>query len=367
MAWGPCGGPRRNRLDTSHNLWLTILMTLASIQRVLAVETHPNADSLDIATVKGYKAIVKRGQWKPGDLCVFIEPDSVLPVNQPWTDFYRAKSSRVRAIKLRGSWSFGIVESLLNVGLGGHLPTTIHEGMDVTAALGITKYDPPMPQDLNASGPYGFGIPKTDEERYQGLDSLPYGERVDVTLKIDGQSWSAFCFLTRAPDHIMCPTVTTGVGGRSFLYKPTSDNHFTRNERKYGVLAKLEAYCLEHNVSLCLRGEQYGQGIQKGGHNPHSKLPVDLALFSAWLIDERRYATKGHPLYIHTLAPQLGLPTVPVLERDAILTPELIKRYAEELETLSINRGAPQPFEGVVINHADGSFKCLNMAYDSRK
>lgn len=351
------------------------MTTLASIQQIVSVERHPNADSLDIAQVKEYKAIVKRDQWKVGDLCVFIEPDAQLPDGPSWTAFYRAKSSRVRAIKLRGVFSFGIVESLSILGEVANAEVnrwTLRAGVDVTEHLGITKYEAPQPQDLNASGPYGHGIPKTDEERYQSIEDLPYGQPVDVTLKVDGQSWSAFCKLEPEQDGPAFEMVQSfkavcGVGGRSFLYKPESDNHFTRNERKHGVLAKLEAYCRANEVSLCLRGEQYGQGIQKGSHNPHSKLPVDLALFSTWLMDERRYATKGHPLYIHNLAPQLGLPTVPVLERDVILTPELIKRYAEELETVSINGAPPQPFEGVVINHASGSFKVINLSYDARK
>lgn len=331
-------------------------MTLASIQPVLAVETHPNADALDIATVKGYKAIVKRGQWQPGQLCVFIEPDSVLP-DVPWAAFYRAKSNRVKAIRLRGAWSFGIIESAANVGYTDPL----EPGTDVTAVLGVTKYEPPAPQDLNASGPYGYGIPRTDETRYQSLDDLPYGQPVDVTLKVDGQSWSAFWMVDEhgAPQW--------GVGGRSFLYKPDSDNAYTRNERAYGVLAKLATLYLNRRVNVCVRGEQYGRGVQTGKHNPHAQLPLGLALFSTWLIDERRYATKGHPLYIHALAAELGLPTVPMLERDVILTPELVKRYAEELETVSVNGGTPQPFEGVVINHAGGSFKVINLAYDSRK
>ncbi len=341
-------------------------MTLASIQPILAVEAHSNADLLDIATVKGYKAIVKRGQWRAGDLCVFIEPDSVLP-DAPWAAFYKAKSNRVKAIRLRGQWSFGIIESPTNVGYTGALEA----GLDVTAALGVTKYEAPQPQDLNASGPYGFGIPRTDEERYQGIESLPYGKLVDVMLKVDGQSWSAFWHkhIEIAMDHAgssLETIIDKGVGGRSFLYKPDSDNAYTRNERAHGVLAKLEAYCTAHNVSLCLRGEQYGQGIQRGAYNPHAQMPAGLALFSTWLIDERCYATKGHPLYIHRLAPELGLPTVPVLERDVVLTPELIKRYAEELETVEVN-GVKQAFEGVVINHAGGSFKVINLPYDARK
>ncbi len=349
-------------------------MTLASIQPILSVEAHPNADLLDIAQVKGYKAIVKRGQWKAGDLCVFIEPDSVLP-DAPWAAFYKAKSNRVKAIRLRGAWSFGIVESLSILGEVANAEVnrwTLRAGVNVTEMLGVTKYEAPAPQDLNASGPYGFGIPKTDEHRWQGIDDLPYGEKVDVTLKIDGQSWTAFAKFddTNWPNGEW----VTGVGGRSFLYKPESDNHFTRNARTFDVFNKLRRFCAEHTVGLALRGEQYGQGIQKAAHNPHAQLPVSLALFSTWLIDERRYATKGHPLYIHTLAPQLGLPTVPVLERDVVLTPELIKRYAEELETIQWYRGggsdsAPvrHPFEGVVINHACGSFKIINLHYDARK
>jgi hypothetical protein len=58
----------------------------------------------------------------------------------------------------------------------------------------------------------------------------------------------------------------------------------------------------------------------------------------------------------------MGLPTVPMLERDVILTPELIKQYAEDLEQIN-----GQPFEGVVINHAGGSFKIINLAYDAKK
>lgn len=328
-------------------------MTLASIQRILTVERHPNADLLDIVQVKGYKAIVKRDQYKAGDLIVFIEPDSVLP-DVPWAAFYKAKSNRVKAVRLRGSWSFGIVESLDIIGEA----VLLKEGMDVTSHLNVTKYDPPAPQDLAASGPYGFGIPKTDEERYQSLDSLPYGELVDVTLKIDGQSWSAIHVCPNPLD----PGQFDAIGGRSFLYKLDADNHYTRNERAHGVLDKLAAFCQAHGKSLCIRGEQYGHGIQKGAHNPHAVLPLGLAFYSTWLIDERRYARKGDPYYIFDIAPQMGLPTVPVLNRDVPLTPELIAYYAEGIDKLN-----GQPFEGVVINWAGGSFKVINLSYDSRK
>lgn len=335
-------------------------MSLASIQRIVSVAHHPNADLLDVVQCLGYKAIVKRDQWKVGDLCVLIEPDSVLP-DKPWAAFYRAKSSRVKAIKLRGVFSFGIVESLENLGVPDWYdgPIDHKPGDDLTEFLEITKYETPAPQDLAASGPYGFGIPRTDESRWQSLDDLPYGQKVDVSVKLDGQSWSALCHLNHVSPGVL--DATRAIGGRSFLYKLDSDNAYTRNERAYGVLDKLEAFCRRHETSLCLRGEQYGHGIQKGAHNPHSKLPLGLALFSTWLIDERRYARKGDRFYIFDIAAELGLPTVPIIERDVELTPALIRRYSEELETIN-----GQPFEGVVVNHANGSFKIISLAYDTR-
>ena len=332
-------------------------MSLASIQRVVSSDKHPGADLLDITQVLGYRCITKRGQYAAGDLVVFIEPDTVLP-QVPWSVFYRSKSNRVKAVKLRGEWSFGIIESVANVGYTG--PVT--EDLDITDAIGVTKYVVPEPQDLSAAGPYGFGIPRTDETKWQSVRDLPWGEPCDVTLKIDGQSWSALISLINAPDHVMCGDIVRAIGGRSFLYQLDTINNYTRNEQQYGVLEKLEVFCREHNTSLCLRGESYGVGIQKGGHNPHAKLPVSLALYSTWLIDERRYARKGDPFYIFDIAPKMGLPTVPVIERDVPLTRELIAKYDEGLtEVLG------QPFEGVVINHARGSFKVINKHYDAKK
>src|SRR5579872_6798667 len=106
---------------------------LASIQKIVEVRHHNNADKLDIVKVLGYEAIVNRDAWKVGDLCVFIEPDSVLPSDKKWTEFYRAKSSRVRAIRLRGSWSFGIVESLSNLEL---MPSIFDNAKDMAGLEG---------------------------------------------------------------------------------------------------------------------------------------------------------------------------------------------------------------------------------------
>lgn len=323
----------------------------ASIQPILAVEKHDNADSLDIVSVLGFKAIVRRDTWKVGELCAFILPDSVLP-DLPWATLYRAKSNRVKAIRLRQRWSEGVVESLANVGYTG----PVEVGRDISAEIGVTHYAPPLPQELNAKGLLPLGIPKTDEDRVEVLDAPPWGELVDVTTKVDGQSASFYWHMS--DDGV----VTTGVLGRTLEFDTAAVNNYTRNATALNALAKLDTFCRAHgNVSLCVRGESYGQGIQSFALNPHSKLPLNWAMFSVWLIKERRYARKGDQFYALTIAAELDLPTVPVMECDVLFSHELVERY-RSMETLN---GAP--FEGVVCQWAHGSCKLLSRHYDSKK
>ncbi len=327
-------------------------MPLASIQRIKSIEKHPNADKLEIVMVLGYKVIVLKDTVKCGDLIVFVEPDSILP-DAPWTEFYKAKSSRVRAIKLHGQYSFGIVESISKLLGDSYVPV---EGEDVTEKLGITKYSPPEPQDLSARRLLPYGIPKTDEDRFQSLDVIPYGEIGDITLKIDGQSFSAYVKLENGV------VTDKGLLGRTMEYKADCQNKYAQNDKQYSVLTKLEAFCLKHNVSLCVRGESHGVGIQNFAHNPSAKLPLSLALFSTYLIDEGCYARKGHPFYIFDIAAELDIPTVPIVEKDVAITPELIQKYDEGISEID-----GKPFEGVVIQWKSGSFKVISKSYDSKK
>lgn len=334
-------------------------MKLASIELIHTVTKHPNADALDIVGVLGYKAIVKRDQYKVGDLIVFIQPDTVLP-DAPWAAFYKSKSSRVKAVKLRGEWSMGIVESIENVfgDKAQTYPVIPSEGLEISTYIDVTKYEPPVPADLSAKGLLPFGIPKTDEERYQNI-SVPYGAMVDVTLKIDGQSWTAYAKLKEDG------SVSTGICGRTLEFKEGVTNNYTALDKKYGILEKLTEYVKSQGVSIAIRGESYGQGIQAFKLNPHASKEKNLGIFSVYLIDEHRYAKKGERFYFEQAASDLGLPTVPFLEKNVILSPELIKKYDEDLTSIG---GAP--FEGVVINVENSeirSFKVINKYYDSNK
>jgi len=325
-------------------------MKLATIQEIIDVYPHPNADSLEFVKVLGYQCIVQKGKWKVGDFCVLIQPDTVLP-NADWSQIYKAKSSRVRAIKLRGEWSFGIVEDLTI------LPQqeAVELDKEVSEILGIIKYEPPMPQDLNAVGGLPHGIPKTDEERFQNLKIEKfYNEVVDVSLKIDGQSFTVFCV-----------DGEIGVCGRTMEYNLDAKNNYTANFFDYQLKEKLKTYCEIHNVNIALRGEQYGNNIQKNNENVHSKAPLSLAFFSCWDINEKRYYSPNERHYYRNVCEELNLPTVPLLEKNVVLTPDLIQKY-QNLDYLNFSDGK-HLFEGVVVVGKNFSFKVINLNYDSKK
>ena len=147
-------------------------MKLATIEIIQALAPHPNADAIELATVLGFQCVVRKvDNFKEGERIVFIQPDSVLP-DKAWAEFYRSKSNRIKAIRLRGAWSEGVIESLEAVGYAG----PIEIGHEISRDIGVTKYEPPAPQDLQAKGPRPHDIRKTDEERFNNIIDLPYGE-----------------------------------------------------------------------------------------------------------------------------------------------------------------------------------------------
>lgn len=325
----------------------------ATVEIIGEVRAHPDADRLDLVKVLGFQCVTQRGLYQGGEKIVYVRPDAVLPL-EPWAEEYRKYSpKRIKAVRLRGEWSEGIIVPL------EILPVDLKEeavGSDVSEKIGVFHYEPPVPQDLQAKGPLPLGIPKTDEERWENLiDVLPslYGKKVDVTLKVDGQSCSFFYDLE---------TDTFGVLGRNLEMKPKAPNNYTAHLERYGIREKLINYCKEHGLSLVIRGESYGAGIQGSKNNPHAKVQKGWAMFSTYDIQAREYFKKGSNYYFIGVANEMGLPHVPILESDVELTMDLIEKYSSGIDEID-----GKPFEGVVLNHEGGTFKVINKPYDSQK
>src|SRR5665648_1102148 len=80
---------------------------LESIQRIGLLVPITGADKIEKATILGWEVVVKKGDFKVGDLCIYCEIDSILPA-KPEFEFLRERKFRIKTIKLKGQVSQGI-------------------------------------------------------------------------------------------------------------------------------------------------------------------------------------------------------------------------------------------------------------------
>lgn len=164
---------------------------LASIQIVSDVAPIEGADFIQQATVLGWTVVVKKGEFSPGDKCVFFEIDSLLP-DCPWAEFMRKHHFVVRTVRLQKVLAQGLALPVAILGPGGaDLPVDT----DVTDLLGVQHYEKEVPDDPRLCGPFPAFVPKTGELRLQSVPSILdeiAGQEFYVTTKIDGCSTTFF-------------------------------------------------------------------------------------------------------------------------------------------------------------------------------
>lgn len=145
---------------------------ICEVCKVDNIEKHPNADRLEIATVKGWQCVVLKEKYKIGDEIVYIPIDSMIPFrlsdkigitnylhNQEKDGSGNILFGRVKTIRLRGVISQGLVIDKLE--------NKWKLGQDVKELLGIKKYE----QKTNpANNKWSRG--KTYDE-YWRLPALP--------------------------------------------------------------------------------------------------------------------------------------------------------------------------------------------------
>ena len=275
---------------------------LASIQKIKNLESIENADAILKATVLGWQLVVRKDEFQIGDLCVYIEIDSVLP-DRPEFEFLRTRSNRIRTIRLRGQISQGVCMPLSILPVG----TPLEEGLDVSDILEITKYEPPVPAQLAGTmkGNFPSFIPKTDETRVQILGNLleKYeGEICYVTEKLDGSSVTYYL-----------KDGEFGVCSRNLDLEESADNSFWKIAREMDVENKLKSF----GFNVAIQGELIGEGIQK---NQYQLRGQTVRFFNIFDIDGYKFFDfddfKG-------MLDRLELPIVPILTTDFSLIKDI--------------------------------------------
>lgn len=130
------------------------------------IQVHPNADTLGIVFVGGYQCVVKKDNYKVGDLAIYLPPDSVVPQTKPfeflWADkefpdgVVPEKYRRITVRRYRKEYSEGLLLPVTDFPLLYNQAGVFSqdEGADVAELLGITHYEEPEPVDL-------YGTPST--------------------------------------------------------------------------------------------------------------------------------------------------------------------------------------------------------------
>jgi RNA ligase (TIGR02306 family) len=262
------------------------LVTIRQISELTAIK---GADFIELAHIDGWQCVVKKGEFKQGDLGVYFEIDSFLPVEDRY-EFLRKNSFkrlgdgkegfRLKTIRLKKQISQGLLLSLAtfpeleNVSLGD----------EVTEQLNVVKYETPIPPQLKGKmeGSFPGFIPKTDEERIQNLPDhfLKYRDiDFECTIKLDGTSatyyWRDGKF---------------GVCSRNWELKEDFDNLYWKIAKKYRLDDMLTNFGEERGRSIALQGEIVGEGLGDPT-NPEKIKGHMFFLFNIYDIDRGRYLT----------------------------------------------------------------------------
>lgn len=363
------------------------LVTIRTISNISPID---GADAIEVATVDGWQVVVKKGEFKVCDQCVYFEIDSFLPDgNSAWQflvdkhprEFEGRRGHRLRSIKLRGTLSQGFIVPLHNLpavktalslessawatspleSRGEFNPSNI----DFSDVLGVVKWEAPIPAELagQVEGPFPSFIPKTDQERCQNLINEIFVENLDseyeVSMKLDGTSCT-----------IYHNNGKFGVCSRNWELKINDENkHNTLVRIAHDTLLNAE---LPRLGNYAIQGELMGPGIQgnREGLKQH-----ELFIFDIYNIDEQRYLTPKErmsfvdELQRRTMCGAGRLWHVPLLDDSGVFnTDPLADRSPKTLPLLGIGNVkqlldfAEGPSlthkirEGLVFKRTDGKF-----------
>jgi len=385
---------------------------LASIATIEKLEPIEGADKIEAAMMKGkgWRVVVGKGEFKPGDKIVYFEIDSALPADDPRYEFLKerclkkfcTKSGavlkeviRIRTIKLRGVISQGLIMPLekfeeitsrisndgQSIGLsavdeetGEQLPGVVIEpliGADVTKLLKVEHYDelaealrPQTGASISGDAISSFPsvqIPKTDEERIQNLGE--YFETMrdrtfQVSVKFDGSS------VTMAYSPTIDAEQPFMVCSRNLRLKPETAKGTVPlpwlMAAKYKVEEKLKKVYEETGKELAVQGELVGPGLQS---NRDLLTEHEWDVFRIYNVTDQEMMD---PTFTEAFCKEHGLQHVTVLAHNV----PVFKKFKDIDEILKFAEGKTSrgnEREGVVFKSDDNgpyvSFKAVSNRY----
>lgn len=384
---------------------------LAYIVKVDAIHPIEGADRVEVACVGGWRIMVKKGQFQPGDFAIYFEIDSKVPEVEPFM-FLESKHFKVKTQKyFKGTViSQGLlmaVEDFVSLeeppAWAISMQERIKAGKDVeheglTEVLGVTyaveednkrkagsadKYKKMAQRRPNIfRQPWAkwmmkrewgkkvmfffFGkkkdkksgwpswVSKTDEERVQNMTWILEDKSEWIaTEKIDGTSTTATYRKTGKRKHefyICSRNVVFDKPDKGCYY---DTNVYTEMAEKYHFEDVLAALVEKYNLEWAtLQGETYGAGIQK---REYGLKEHDFVGFNLIFSDRGRL----NSIEAKEILAEYGISWVPIVDEHFVL-PDTVEELLAIATDKSVIDGGMR--EGLVFRSQDGtrSFKAVS-------
>lgn len=380
-----------------------------------AIEPIEGSDNCEAAIVGGWKIMVRKGTFKPGDLGIYFEIDSAVPHTEQYA-FLEKKHYKIKTQKYTfggknpGFYSQGLLMLAEDFGwtvdrtdelfitddeMVRHIPGT--ESAFLTKKLGVTYADPDDNKRKSSSSgdkykkmagrhpklfqnpiikwiykkTWGkkllfvfFGkakdkrgwpewVKKTDEERIQNCPwMLEDKSEWIATEKLDGTSTTMSLIKKgRKYDYYVC--------SRNVVFDtPDKDCYYDTNlyvemSEKYKVKEILQNLLDKNNLEwITLQGETFGAGVQK---RDYSMTEHDFRAFNLIYSDRGRLNSAEAAKIVEPY----GIKWVPIIDEHFIM-PDTVDELLKIAEGKSVIDGGMR--EGLVFRSQDGqkSFKAVS-------
>jgi len=324
-----------------------------------------------LGVIGGWNAIIKKGEYKVGDLTVIATTDAVIPVelsdSMNVTNYLR-KGQRVRTVKLRGVYSECLIIPISYI-----QGVKRYEGFDAMEMLGVFKYEPPAVPIQLASGRKfkyhqnpNFGIYYKFPNLKNVAGMFTEEDRVEITRKLHGTNarygivkkrklsvWDRIKKFLRIADELVgyeyvygSHNVEKGSDSQGFY----STDVWRTIAEKYDIKRKLREQAMLYlregllGSGVIIYGEIYGAGIQK--NYDYGLKDIEFAGFD--LVVNGKYEDVFFTQHMFG-SYFIDLPHVPIL---------YVGPWSQETQDKFVFNnnieGTKVPHEGIVIKHVSG-------------
>ena len=369
------------------------MRNLASIQKIVDIQPIEGADKIECVQILGWKLVAKKNEFKIGELCVYIEIDSILPKIAAF-EFMANYKYRVKTIRLRKQISQGLAVNLKN--LPEFKLENLKEGTDVTDILDVKKYDPDQAaEDKIVSrsvnkwwSPYAkywlfqkivlpiilrketatvfpsHLISKSDETRIQNIPKIlaEYDGKVFIeTEKLEGQS------STYSLEKKRFGKIKFHVCSREKRLPKRTTSNWWKIEEQLDIQETLDFLMTAYPaLAWNIQGEIIGEGIQGNIYNVKG---LDFYVYRLKKTELNGAVTFFNPYEGINLLKEFGLKWVPIVGEYVLdkTTVETILKHVDGPSLLNSKHLREGSVFNLAVTETPFSFKAVSNTYLEEK